>query len=714
MVRKFLVGGLLLAFPLIAAAEQDAQGSEGRVLEEIVVTAQKREQRVFDVPQSLQLINEDFLVENVVRDVSELITFIPGASEGLGVTMGQRRYQIRGIYQESGSATVGYYLDETPTDGDTAAPIGRVYDMQRVEVLRGPQSTLYGNGAMGGVVRYIPNQPDLTEVQAGVRVGYAEAEDADSGHYVDAFASIPLIQDQLGVRLVVSSEEIGGYADQFIGEEDINPAEMLDIRAHVLWEPSENWRLKLLYSNSDADHAGGGLLLSGLFPDDTISTGGLGDYNDNEFEVISGTVEYSGFGFADLVSTTAATELVNDSQLYLALPGLSAVTAVTLNTIEITSNETRLVSKGDGPLNWVAGIYVTDREITRDGAVTWEPEIPPFFVSSTSYTVDDRESQAFFGELSYSLLDGRLTPLIGVRRSEEDFDGDTVTIAGGSGTESFESTSYRFNLSWAPSDEAHYYLNVADGFRSGVFNNEQYCGGTHRLLLIEGSCELIQESDELTSYEVGGKYVTWDGRLNLEGAFFYIDWQRTPQQLPIGGLYQTYNVGDSEIRGIDLAVMLQPESIPGLNLSLTANWINAEFTNVTTLISATLTPPFAPESVGAEEGEFLPFVPKWSATLSANYAWTFGRGWNGSASLTLTHLDGQFGQFGANTERGDPRDLLRARVGVEKNNFGAFLFARNLLDEDGTIFAQAPTGGVPVFTRDYPRQVGIELTYNLN
>lgn len=108
MARGIIVVGLLLALPFVAAAEPDAQGGEGRLLEEIVVTAQKREQRVFDVPQSLQLINEDFLVENVVRDVSELITLVPGASEGLGVTMGQRRYQIRGIYQESGSATVGY------------------------------------------------------------------------------------------------------------------------------------------------------------------------------------------------------------------------------------------------------------------------------------------------------------------------------------------------------------------------------------------------------------------------------------------------------------------------------------------------------------------------------------------------------------------------------------------------------------------------------
>lgn len=122
--------------------------------------------------------------------------------------------------------------------------------MQRVEVLRGPQSTLYGNGAMGGVVRYIRNQPNLSEFQAAARVGYSEAEDAESGHYVDAFVSAPLIQDKLGVRFVVSSEVIGGFADQLVGEEDINPAEMLDIRAHVLWEPSEHWRLKLLYSDS--------------------------------------------------------------------------------------------------------------------------------------------------------------------------------------------------------------------------------------------------------------------------------------------------------------------------------------------------------------------------------------------------------------------------------------------------------------------------------
>lgn len=153
--------------------------------------------------------------------------------------------------------------------------------------------------------------------------------------------------------------------------------------------------------------------------------------------MISGTIEYSGFDFADIVSTTGVTELVNDSQLYLELPGLSAITAVTLNTIEITSNETRLVSKGEGPFNWVAGIYVTDREITRDGVSTWDPEIPPFFVSSTTFTVDDRESQAVFGESSYSLLDGQLTPFVGVRRSEEGFDGGTVVAAGDFGHREF-------------------------------------------------------------------------------------------------------------------------------------------------------------------------------------------------------------------------------------------------------------------------------------
>jgi len=703
----------LTALPTLALAQANSSEDSDMLLEEVIVTAQKREQRLVDIPQSIQLLDQQMLVKTSIRDVSELITFVPGASEGLGVSAGSRRFQIRGIYQESGTATVGYYLDEAPIDGDTAAPMGRLFDMQQVEVLRGPQSTLYGNGAMGGVVRYVPNQPNLSEFEAGVRMGYSTMEGGDDGYYGDVFLSAPIVKDTLGVRLVASKEKMGGWIDVLGGDEDINEADLSDIRLHVLWEASENWRVKLMYSDNVADQDGFGILLSGLFPDDTITPGSPIDFQNNAMEVWSGTAEYRGFGFADLVSTFSSVDYQLDTQGFFNLPGLSAVTSSGATQIETFSNETRLVSKGDGIFQWILGTYLTDGETTRYSKLDWNPEIPPFFVDSENTVLNNRDSIAFFGESSWSLMDGKLIPLVGVRWSEEDFEGDTMTAAGRPDGQKFDNTNFRFNLSWLPAEGTHYYLNIAEGFRSGVFNNAPTCT-THNLLLIEGECQFVQESDELISYEIGGKYSLMDGRMFLDMALYYIDWQRTPIQLPIGGLYATYDVGDSDIYGADLSIMYRPASVEGLDFSLTANWLSAEFTNVNTYISATLRPPFAPESVGASNGESLPFVPEWTATFAMNYTWTFGSDWEGLANVSWNHLDGQFGQFGANTSRGDSRDLLRARVGVAKGAYGIFLFGRNLLDEDATIFNQRPTGGVPIFTRDIPRQLGVELTYNFN
>ena len=131
------------------------------------------------------------------------------------------------------------------------------------------------------------------------------------------------------------------------------------------------------------------------------------------------------------------------------------------------------------------------------------------------------------------------------------------------------------------------------------------------------------------------------------------------------------------------------------------------------IVAATLVPPFTPESLGPRDGETLPFVPDFSGTLSVNYDWEFDNGWNGLLNVAHNHLAGQWGQFGGGAIQGGARNLLRARVGMYNDTWGVFLFGRNLLDEDAIIYNQAPTGGLPVFTQDYPRQVGIEFTYDL-
>jgi iron complex outermembrane recepter protein len=142
-----------------------AQDPDG-VLEEVVVTAQRREQLISEVPLSIQAFTDDMLESIRIRDLSELVDFVPGASEGLSVSLGQRQYQMRGISTNNlGDPTIGYYIDDAAffIYGEPYAPVGRTFDIQRVEVLRGPQSTLYGNGSMGGTIRYI------TELVVGTR-----------------------------------------------------------------------------------------------------------------------------------------------------------------------------------------------------------------------------------------------------------------------------------------------------------------------------------------------------------------------------------------------------------------------------------------------------------------------------------------------------------------------------------------------------------------
>ena len=133
---------------------------------------------------------------------------------------------------------------------------------------------------------------------------------------------------------------------------------------------------------------------------------------------------------------------------------------------------------------------------------------------------------------------------------------------------------------------------------------------------------------------------------------------------------------------------------------MTGNWNTAEWTDIDPSLAAT---------TGVEEGDRLPFVPDdWTLALSGDYSWNVGGAWMGRIFAGYSHIEPQLGQFGTDAQ-GDSRDLLRARVGIENDRFGIFLFGKNLLDEDGAIYSQTPVGGLQTFTQDYPRQVGIEL-----
>lgn len=688
-------GALLIGTILVPSAYgETGTSSEARsdVIEEVVVTAQKRSQALEDVPLSVQGFQGQALENSSIRDFNEVITFVPGASEELSSSVGLRQYQIRGVPQGSGDPTVGYYVDDAAffIYGARSAPMGRTFDLERVEVLRGPQSTLYGNGSMGGTVRYITREPDLEEVKGRVVAGYSSVDGGDAGGYLDGSISFPVVENVLGLSLTGSREDLGGYADsRDLTIRDFNEAEISNWRANLLWTPSDSVEVKLMYLKNKAEQDSGTTLDS---LDPAVSSGLPGDFVDSEFDLLSGTLTWEFDGFA-LSSTTTVIDLQTAavSSLSFPVPGGLLVWDRTSDA-EALNNETRLFSTGDSQLQWMVGVFYSDTE--QDQSNSFQPAVIP-----PSLQVLKSDALSVFAEVSYAFLDDTLIALVGARYFEDDRKLTDSSFVQQLDEETFDSVNPRFNLSWFPDEQSHYYLNIAKGFRSGGYNIPSVCA----LHVLGGlPCETSIDSDELWSYEIGAKRTLADGQVSLDLAVYYQDWKDSRQFVPVFGLFQDYQVGDAESYGLDIGIVYAPSAVEGLMLRLSANVNESEWTDFTPAIEA---------SNPVSDGDRLPFVPDWTVALSVDYSWELRSGWQGLVNVAYNHLEPQLGQFASNSE-GDPRDLVRLRVGFENERYGIYFFGKNLLGEDGAIYSQTPSGGLSVFTQDYPRQAGVEVQLN--
>ena len=369
------------------------------VLEVVVVTAQRREQLISEVPLSMQAFTDNTLESIRIRDLSDLINFVPGASEGLSVSLGQRQYQMRGISTNNlGDPTIGYYIDDAAffIYGEPYAPIGRTFDIQRVEVLRGPQSTLYGNGSMGGTIRYITEQPDLDDFAAFTRGGYAETDGGDPGYYADGMVSIPLLQDQLGLRVSGGYEEVGGYHQDTTGESDTNEGKLDNIRTSLLWEPSDTLVVKFLYTYNKADQDGSASLSS---LDPPIAAAAPGDFTDRNYNLYSNTLAWES-PIGKLSTTTTWIDNQSDAlfNVPIAIAPDGNLEATYGTDGEAFNNETRLVSTSDGPTQWLVGSFYSNTEAKQETLTN----IPQFIPDSVQEL--NSEALSLFGELSRAYM----------------------------------------------------------------------------------------------------------------------------------------------------------------------------------------------------------------------------------------------------------------------------------------------------------------------
>lgn len=675
-------------------------------LEEVVVTAQRREQRLVDVPMAISAFTGEALTDRGANSLSDVEFSVPGLSSFSYGPGGQGYVQLRGVQNAVGRPTVGQYFGEIPTNLEVSGYLVdiRLIDIDRVEVLRGPQPTLYGDGSMGGTIRYVPAKPTLNPLSGEVAADLSTLRDGATGWSANGHVDIPVVSDRVGLRVAAGYEKDAGWIDRIpTGEKNVNGSAISTVRATFLVKPTEASEVTVLWQRvkSDADNQNFGI--------DRRTTGAVATPLNSTADLASLEARVH-LGFADIVEAAGYVKLDLDSRYDLSsyyVPFLAApppfgfgfppgyVTAIPYDggtVAKMFSNELRLVSTGTGRVSWAVGIDYKDEKLHIASATDTLPNQLPFVLLATDQN-QPTKIWAPWAEIGMAFTT-RLQATLGARYFHDSTDSRNAATTFGvpsvtAGKATFTSTNPRLNVSYRFDGDRQVFFNVAKGFRSGGFN--------------QGYSSLPTYAPEsLWSYELGSKGVYFGRVLELEGEVYYNDWKNVQSTFYTdAGLTEVTNGGRVKGVGFDVGATLHP--FPGLSFGATLGWNNMEFKE-TPAISDKLVgdpPDFA---VRQSWSAFLDYRHKLAGS-SAVYARADMQHAN-RAQITLRSP-----QFDQITEM-PSRDLLNARLGWDSGRYDVSIFANNVLDEDNPVI-RGPFGVVPENVEQRPRQFGVSLRARL-
>lgn len=670
-----------------ALAQDEVGANDASERDTIIVTAQKREQSLQEVPISVVAITGEVIAERGINNFEDLGLAVPGlAVQDAGP--GLRRIYIRGIGNASGFASpiVGVYLDEVSVGSNPAFNLDlRPYDLKRVEVLKGPQGTLYGDGSVGGTIRFITNNPELDAFRAKADVEAAFTKNGAPSQKVQGVLNVPLVEDKLALRVTGTFDHSGGWIDQpAASQEDFNDQNVTNVRAKLLWQPTE--RLEAIATalvhrndgsvNNPEDEAGNYTQTQGALTTPSAT---------DDYDLFSLTVNYD-FGFASLVSATGYLDaqknvMQTGVRLPFAPPPAAPTEILTLEQpidTEILNQEIRLVSNGGSPWNWSIGGYYNDRSVDQSGtSLVLVPALgPPAFPSSF---VDNQtsESWAIFADTSIALTEW-LEVGGGLRYFEDD-----RTFSDGVSTQEgkFDALSPRAYVSVDLTEKISTFASVAKGFRSGGFNPLGQ--------------PAFQPEDVLT-YELGSKFSLWSGRLDGELSLFYSEYQdfQTLGLDEVALAFITSNSGDAEIKGIDWSFNLL--ATENLSFEFSGNYVDTEVVRESSSRLAV--------------GDPLEFIPDYSFSGSATYEFE----WINTPGFIRIDYNQQakssYRDRGTGTHffsESDVINMLNLNLSLQVlDNLSLGVFGRNLLDDRGFI---DPLSIIEGASRSRPRTIGVRM-----
>ena len=768
MVGAASILGLGTTLAATQAGAQTGQAAPSAVVEEIIVTATKQAVALNKVAISISAYDSKALDTRSIHNVTDLARQTPGVNVSTGfVSPMEQRISVRGIDSTAGAATTAVYVDDTaiqsPVGGLNYAgsTVPQIFDLERVEVLRGPQGTLFGASAEGGAIRFITPTPSLTTVSTYAKVSLGKIDGGATGGEVGFAIGAPIIEDKAGFRLSYGHRLDAGYVDRVSwanGERtrNVNSGDVDVARLAVLLQPTEWLSLTpaVFYQKyAINDTALQWRSLSKIGDGDFVTGFANRQPAVDNYVLPSLRTVISGAGL-ELTSVTSwlqrhqtqsrdQTNIMGGAYLGASYPTLSSGEAVStmFNTHSRQQNfaeELRLANTdADSRLKWQLGVYYSLVR-QRSYGVLDSPNFNAALLET--YGVD---SEVFYGAplvngsqlyngseftrerqlAAFANLDYKITPdltlTLAGRYGKDEIDYEIVERDPSFGTSAPSFNEGRLKekpftpkvaLSWQRTDDQLYYAAASKGFRAGGVNSTlpRECSADLASLGFT-STPRTYEADSTWNYEVGNKSRLLGGRLAVDSSAFFVRWNNIQQAVRLGCFYSVVlNSGQAESKGFDMNVSYRATS--DLSIGGSVGYTDAKYTH--TVVSA--------GGVIAQDGQTLGSTP-WSLEFWLDYKFT-ALGLPAYIRIQDNYKsrnDGLYGQqiaasaqYDANFLPDDAYNHLDLRLGMKIKSLDVALFAQNALNDHPKFITQSlPASPEVLQTSLRPRYVGIEAIF---
>ncbi len=716
--------------PESAPAEQSDQS-----IDEIIVVGSKRRELLQDVGLAISTIEPEELVTAGLVTLEDAIDYTAGVHYKGDGNWGLGTVFMRGVTQESSTPVVAIYVDDIPLTPEVPyiwAQIrlfdGMLGDIERVEVIKGPQGTLYGAGAVGGVIRYVTRDPSLEKASGRVALDLSNTAHGDWNERYKFYGSLPIVGDRLAIAVTGMYADQGGYLDRIDPvsgsiERDINPFDLGAGSVTGLWQVSDTTRLKFLASRYESDFAHRTQGVNYDYPSLTPTYGyyitdGPSTPGTMTFDAFAATLNVD-FDRASLTYVTALTgsddrEMLDVTSAFGGLidgevgapPGTNTVPITIDAEAEKRTHELRLISDDNDTLEWLAGVYFADVDADM---LQNSFSVPSGYHLFTFDIPQKYRELALYGNLTWFLRPD-LDITLGARHSDfetrlrsrnagllgaGDPDGEVILV----GKIDDRVTTWLLGARWRPSSNSSIYFRFANGYRPAV-PRVVLPGETN-----EQGSDSLAKSDELWSYEIGAKGSRLDGKLEYDVALWAINWNDFQAIVIVNSLA---NIGNSEsgISAHGFEAALRYRLSDALEIDASIGYADSRLDND------------AP-TLGGLEGDRSRYLPRWTGSLRGKYELP-SEGFNASVSTGLRYVGSyptaySSGVPGCGCALNFPVDasiLLDGNLTLATERYGFSLYATNLLDDTGLasasagdVFSNQLASGASV----RPRTIGIYL-----